>query len=126
MNAARFSTSSVTIGFLFWFPGRRTIFRKKFLYNLKEEDSSFINSCLSTSDSKHSAFCPNGNNNNNQGLLFYPCSCMSSLGLPPQSVSHDTFLPTTEGSKEPIALKEVKVDRGMTLPDVCTTYESEE
>ena len=88
--------------------GRRSIFRKKFLYKLTEKDSTIINTHLSTSDTKHSSFCLNGNNinnnnnnnNNNQGLTFNPCSCMSSLGLPPQNVSLASFLPIKLNSND--------------------------
>ena len=47
---------------------------------------------------------------------------MSSLGLPPQSVSHATFLPMTDEAKEVLPIKEVKVV-GFVSPylSLCTS-----
>ena len=82
-------------------PARRTLSRSKHMYTLKEKDALAVNEQVSTSDSTHSTLCFNGNNNNNnkQGLIFNPCTCMSSLGLPPQSVSPSCFLPIIEKMK---------------------------
>ena len=71
--------------------------KSKFMYALKETDLATVNGSASAPGSSlHSAFCLNGNNNNKQGITFNPCSCMSTLGLPPQTVSATSFAPTLD------------------------------